>query len=150
MIVFDDADLNRTLDALIFMIYSIDGDWCTSSSRLLLQSTIREEFEQKLVERVRNIRVGHPLDPTTEIGPLTAQDHFEKVTRYFEIALNEGATIAADGTTIGDSGYFVAPTLSTHATNDMKIAREEIFGPVLTSIPFDSEEEALEIANDTD
>lgn len=132
MIVFDDADLNRAFDAVIFMIYSINGERCTSSSRLLLQSTIREEFEQKLVERVRNIRVGHPLDPTTEIGPLIAQDHFEKVTRFFDIALSEGATIVAGGTTIGDSGSFVAPTLFTHATNDMKIAREEIFGPVLT------------------
>ena len=111
VIVFDGADLNRALDAVIFMIYSINGERCTSSSRLLVQSTIREEFEQKLVERVRNIRVGHPLDPTTEIGPLIAQDHFEKVTRYFDIARNEGATIAAGGKTLGNNGYFVAPTL---------------------------------------
>ena len=96
------------------------------------------------------MRVGHPLDPANEIGPLIAQDHIEKVNRYFDIAINEGATIAVGGTTIGDSGYFAAPTLFSHVTNDMKIAREEIFGPVLTSIPFNSEEEALELANDTD
>ena len=98
---------------------------------------------------MQNIRVAHPLDPTTEIRPLIAQDYFEKVTGYFDIAHNEGATIAAGGKAIGDSGYFVAPTLFTHATNDISIAREEIIGPMLTSIPFDSEEEALELANDT-
>ena len=102
------------------------------------------------MKRVQNRRIGHPLDPTTKIGPLIAQGHFEKVTRYFNIARNEGEAIAEGGNAIGDSGYFVAPTLFTHATNDMKIAREEIFGPVLTSITFENEEEALELANDTD
>ena len=150
VIVFEDADLDRALDAVIFMIYSINGERCTSSSRLLVQNTIRSEFEQRLAERVRNIRVGHPLDPATEIGPLIGKVHFSKVTRYFDIARDEGATIAAGGEVIGDSGYFVAPTLFTNANNSMKIAREEIFGPVLTSIPFESEEEALTLANDTD
>ncbi|MGB1751359.1 MAG: 5-carboxymethyl-2-hydroxymuconate semialdehyde dehydrogenase, partial [Paracoccaceae bacterium] len=150
VIVFEDADLDRALDAVIFMIYSINGERCTSSSRLLVQNTIRSEFEQRLAERVRNIRVGHPLDPATEIGPLIGKVHFSKVTRYFDIARDEGATIAAGGEVIGDSGYFVAPTLFTNADNSMKIAREEIFGPVLTSIPFESEEEALTLANDTD
>ena len=150
VVVFEDADLDRALDAVIFMIYSINGERCTSSSRLLVQNTIRAEFEQRLAERVRNIRVGHPLDPATEIGPLIGEVHFSKVTRYFDIARDEGATIAAGGEVIGDSGYFVAPTLFTNADNSMKIAREEIFGPVLTSIPFESEEEALTLANDTD
>ena len=150
VIVFEDADLDRALDAVIFMIYSINGERCTSSSRLLVQNTIRAEFEQRLAERVRNIRVGHPLDPATEIGPLINEVHFSKVTRYFDIARDEGATIAAGGEVIGDSGYFVAPTLFTNADNSMKIAREEIFGPVLTSIPFETEEEALTLANDTD
>jgi len=150
VIVFEDADLDRALDAVIFMIYSINGERCTSSSRLLVQNTIRSEFEQRLAERVRNIPVGHPLDPATEIGPLIGEVHFSKVTRYFDIARDEGATIAAGGEVIGDSGYFVAPTLFTNANNSMKIAREEIFGPVLTSIPFETEEEALTLANDTD
>ena len=149
VIVFDDADLDRALDAVIFMIYSVNGERCTSSSRLLVQDTIREEFEAKLIDRINRIRVGHPLDPDTEIGPLIAADHFEKVTGYFETARQDGATVAAGGTTVGDTGYFVAPTLFTDATNDMRIAQEEIFGPVLTSIPFTSEENALRIANDT-
>ncbi len=149
VIVFEDADQERALDAVIFMIYSINGERCTSSSRLLVQDTIREEFEARLVERVNRIKVGHPLDPASEIGPLISQDHFDKVTSYFDIARADGATIAAGGETIGDEGYFIRPTLFTGASNQMRIAREEIFGPVLTSIPFSTEEEALEIANDT-
>lgn len=149
VVVFDDADLERALDAVIFMIYSINGERCTSSSRLLVQDTIREEFEAKLVERVKNIKVGHPLDPTTEVGPLINEEHFKKVTSYFEIAKDDKATIAVGGEALGGKGYFVKPTLFTNANNKMRIAQEEIFGPVLTSIPFSSEEEALNIANDT-
>ena len=150
VIVFDDADLERALDAVIFMIYSINGERCTSSSRLLIQDTIREEFEAKLIARVNRIKVGHPLDPATEIGPLVSEEHFNKVTSYFEIARQDGATVAAGGETVGNDGYFVRPTLFTRANNQMRIAQEEIFGPVLTSIPFSTEEEALQIANDTD
>lgn len=149
VIVFDDADLDRALDAVIFMIYSINGERCTSSSRLLVQDTIRAEFEAKLVERVNKIKVGHPLDPASEIGPLISEEHYNKVTSYFDIAVEDGATVAAGGTKLGDEGYFVRPTLFTEANNKMRIAQEEIFGPVLTSIPFSTEEEALELANDT-
>lgn len=148
VIVFDDADLDRALDAVIFMIYSINGERCTSSSRLLVQDTIREEFEARLIERVNNIQVGHPLDPKSEIGPLVTEEHFNKVTSYFDIAREDGATVAAGGTTLGDEGYFIRPTLFTNANNQMRIAQEEIFGPVLTSIPFATEDEALSIAND--
>ena len=148
VIVFDDADLERALDAVIFMIYSINGERCTSSSRLLIQDTVREKFEAKLVERVNSIRVGHPLDPATEVGPLVSAEHFSKVTGYFDIARQDGATVAAGGEVAGDAGYFIRPTLFTNANNRMRIAQEEIFGPVLTSIPFSTEEEALEIAND--
>jgi 5-carboxymethyl-2-hydroxymuconic-semialdehyde dehydrogenase len=149
VIVFEDADLERALDAVIFMIYSINGERCTSSSRLLIHENIREEFEAKLIARVNNIKVGHPLDPTTEIGPLISAEHYAKVTSYFDAARADGANIAAGGEAVGDLGYFVRPTLFTQANNTMRIAREEIFGPVLTSIPFSTEEEALQIANDS-
>ena len=149
VIVFDDADLDRALDAVIFMIYSINGERCTSSSRLLIQDTIREEFEAKLIARVNNIKVGNPLDPKTEIGPLVTEEHYNKVCSYFDIAVQDGATVAAGGVKVGDEGYFVRPTLFTNACNEMKISQEEIFGPVLTSIPFSTEEEAMEMANDT-
>ena len=149
VIVFDDADLDRALDAVIFMIYSINGERCTSSSRLLVQDTIRADFEAKLIDRVNNIKVDHPLNPTSEIGPLISEEHYNKVTSYFDIATQDGATIAAGGTKLGDVGYFIRPTLFTNANNQMRIAQEEIFGPVLTSIPFSTEEEALNLANDT-
>ncbi len=149
VVVFDDADLPRALDAAIFMIYSLNGERCTSSSRLLVQESIADDFEARLIERVNNIRVGHPLDPATEIGPLIHRTHFDKVTSYFDTARADGATIAAGGTRVGDQGYFVRPTLFTGARSDMSIAQEEIFGPVLTSIRFATEEQALHIANDT-
>lgn len=147
VVVFDDADLDRALDAAIFMIYSLNGERCTSSSRLLIQKSVAETFQQKLIERVKNIRVGHPLDPNTEVGPLIHEEHFNKVTSYFDIARQDGATVAAGGERIGDKGYFVAPTLVTDATANMRVAQEEIFGPFLTAITFETEEEALEIAN---
>ena len=150
VVVFDDADLDRALDAAIFMIYSLNGERCTSSSRLLVQNTIADEFEAKLAERVNNIRVGHPLDPETEIGPLIHKEHFDKVTGYFDTAKTDGATIAAGGERVGDAGWFVRPTLFTGASQEMRIAQEEIFGPVLTAIRFSTEEEALEIANGTE
>ncbi|UWQ74497.1 5-carboxymethyl-2-hydroxymuconate semialdehyde dehydrogenase [Leisingera sp. M658] len=149
VVVFDDADLDRALDAAIFMIYSLNGERCTSSSRLLVQDSIADDFESKLIERVNNIKVGHPLDPATEVGPLIHKVHFDKVTSYFETAKQDGATIAAGGTRAGDKGWFVRPTLFTGATNDMTIAQEEIFGPVLTAIRFKDEDEALTLANDT-
>jgi 5-carboxymethyl-2-hydroxymuconic-semialdehyde dehydrogenase len=149
VIVFEDADLERALDAVIFMIYSINGERCTSSSRLLVHETIKDAFEARLIERINKIKVGHPLDPATEIGPLISEEHFAKVTSYFDIAKNDGAQVAAGGEVLGDTGYFIRPTLFTGAHNAMRIAQEEIFGPVLTSIPFASEDQALQIANDT-
>lgn len=148
VIVFDDADLDRALDAAIFMIYSLNGERCTSSSRLLVQSTIADDFLAKLRARVDKIRVGHPLDPTTEVGPLIHKVHFDKVTSYFDVARADGAQITAGGTTLDQPGYYVRPTLFEGADNDMRIAQEEIFGPVLTAITFDTEDDALCMAND--
>lgn len=147
VIVFDDADLDRALDAVIFMIYSLNGERCTSSSRLLVQSSIAEEFISKLTTRVKNIKVGNPLDPRTEIGPLIHKVHMEKVLSYFQVAKDEGVKIAAGGARIGNEGWYVEPTLFTEASGDMRISQEEIFGPVLTAIQFQDEEEAIRIAN---
>ncbi|MGH1367481.1 MAG: 5-carboxymethyl-2-hydroxymuconate semialdehyde dehydrogenase [Maritimibacter sp.] len=150
VLVFEDADLERALDAAIFMIYSLNGERCTSSSRLLVQESIAPEFLDKLTARVKAIKVGHPLDPVTEVGPLIHKTHFDKVTSYFDIARTDGATIAAGGARVGDTGWFVAPTLFTNARQDMRISQEEIFGPVLTALTFKDEAEALTIANDVD
>ena len=151
VIVFDDCDFERALDAVVFMIYSLNGQRCTSSSRLLVQSGIRERFVDALIARVENLRVGHPLDPDTEVGPLIHTEHLDKVMSYMDAASDDGATIAAGGQrdTRFEAGNYVQPTLFTNADNSMRVAREEIFGPVLTEIAFDTEEEAIQIANDT-
>ena len=149
VVVFDDADIERALDAVVFMIYSLNGERCTSSSRLLVQDSIAEEFHARLVERVNRIRVGHPLDPETEMGPLIHQTHFDKVTAYVGIGKADGATLAAGGMRVGEKGWFIRPTLFTQATPRMRIAQEEVFGPFLTSLTFKNEAEALEIANST-
>lgn len=147
VIVFDDADFDRALDAVIFMIYSLNGERCTSSSRLLVQAGIAERFHAALIERVNRIKVGHPLDPETEVGPLIHRVHFDKVMSYVGIGRAEGAVCAAGGDRVGDAGWFVRPTLFTGARPDMRIAQEEVFGPFLTSITFADEAEALRIAN---
>ena len=151
VIVFDDADFERALDAVVFMIYSLNGQRCTSSSRLLLQEGIAARFLAALEQRVNNIKVGHPLDPATELGPLIHPSHLEKVMSYVDAAREENAVIAAGGVRLTDlgAGNYLKPTLFSNATNAMKIAREEIFGPVLTAIRFADEEEAVTLANDT-
>ena len=148
VVVFDDADLDRALDAAVFMIYSLNGERCTSSSRLLVQDTIYDDFVDQVAERLRAIKVGHPLDPTTEIGPLIHPRHVEKVRSYVGLAEAEGARVATGTAPGASNGNFVPPTLFSSARNDMRIAQEEIFGPVLTAIPFSDEAEALSLAND--
>ncbi len=156
VIVFDDADFERALDAVVFMIYSLNGQRCTSSSRLLVQKGIRDKFIAALEQRVRDLKVGHPLDPATEVGPLIHPSHMEKVLSYVDAAREDGAKVAvggkrhAGGPGIDAAGNYVHPTLFTEANNNMRIAREEIFGPVLTAISFDTEEEAINIANDSE
>jgi len=161
VIVFDDADFDRALDAVVFMIYSLNGQRCTSSSRLVLQSGIKDKFLSALKERVKALKVGHPLDPETEVGPLVHVEHYEKVLSYMDIAKQDGASVEVGGAAYDhddfptetkssmENGNFVQPTLFCDATNKMRIAQEEIFGPVLTAIEFDTEDQAIEIANDT-
>jgi 5-carboxymethyl-2-hydroxymuconic-semialdehyde dehydrogenase len=151
VIVFEDADLERAVDAVVFMIYSLNGERCTSSSRLLVHSSLYERFVERVAERVARLKVGHPLDPTTEVGPLIHQRHLDKVLSYFKIARDDGARVRAGGARAEGlgSGFYVQPTLLTHASSTMRVAREEIFGPVLTALPFENEAEAVKIANDT-
>lgn len=150
VLVFNDANFERALDAVVFMIYSLNGQRCTSGSRLLIQNGIKDRFVEALKKRVQALRVGHPLDPDTEVGPLIHAEHLAKVMSYMPLAEEEGATITVGGECRKDlPGNYISPTLFIQAKNSMRIAREEIFGPVLTVISFDSEEEAVQIANDT-
>ncbi len=152
VIVFDDADLERAVDAAVFMIYSLNGERCTSSSRLLVQDSIYDEFTGRLAEKMKNIPVGHPLDPGSVVGPLIHPRHHGKVLSYLDIAEADGATVVR-GTPWSDApagGCWVAPALFTGAHTEMRVAQEEIFGPVLTAIPFSDEADAIRIANDVE
>ncbi|MEC7156009.1 MAG: aldehyde dehydrogenase family protein, partial [Pseudomonadota bacterium] len=152
VVVFADADLERAADAAAFMIYSLNGERCTSSSRVLVEASVHDDFTAILADKAKRLKIGHPLDPDTVVGPLIHPEHEAKVLSYFDIARDEGVTIAAGGKKVsaGDfgAGCYVAPTLFTGARQSMRIAQEEIFGPVLTAIPFADEEEALSLAND--
>ncbi len=151
VIVFDDADLDRAADAVLFMIYSLNGERCTSASRLLVQRSVHDAFVARLAERLQRIPVGHPLDPASVIGPLIGPEHCAKVRGYLNIARQEGATVI-EGRPWDEApggGSWVAPALVTGATNSMRVAREEIFGPVLVAMPFTDEADAVRIANDT-
>ncbi|MBT5756743.1 MAG: 5-carboxymethyl-2-hydroxymuconate semialdehyde dehydrogenase [Acidimicrobiaceae bacterium] len=152
VIVFDDADIERALDAVIFMIYSLNGERCTSSSRVLIQSSIYDTFTERLAEKMKGVPVGHPLDPTSVIGPLIHPRHHDKVCSYRDIAKEDGATVIEGGAwaEAPEGGNWVTPMLFTGANNKMRIAQEEVFGPALTAIPFDDEADAIKIANDTE
>ncbi|GGC01487.1 5-carboxymethyl-2-hydroxymuconate semialdehyde dehydrogenase [Novosphingobium endophyticum] len=150
VVVFDDADIERAVDAAVFMIYSLNGQRCTSSSRLLVQRSIYDSFTAKVAERAKNLKVGDPFDKATEVGPLIHPRHLAKVSSYMEIATSQGATIAAGGAPVEGDGFYFQPTLFTGAEQTMRVAQEEIFGPVLTAIPFDDEADAIAKANDVE
>jgi 5-carboxymethyl-2-hydroxymuconic-semialdehyde dehydrogenase len=153
-VVFDDADLPRALDAAIFMIFSNNGERCTAGSRILVQRSIYADFAQKFAERAKRITVGDPLDERTIVGPMISQAHLAKVRSYIELGPKEGATLLCGGLGVPDlpahlaQGNFVPPTVFADVDNRMKIAQEEIFGPVACLIPFDDEADAIRIAND--
>lgn len=148
-IVFEDADFDRALDACIWGIFSFNGERCTANSRLFLHESIKDRFIEALKERVLNIRLGNPLDPNTQLGPLIHKEHWDKVTGYIELAKEEGCDVfTSEITGENKRGNFVAPTLLLNATNDMRIAQEEIFGPVMAVMTFTDEEEVVRLAND--
>lgn len=153
-VIFDDADFERALDAAIFMIFSNNGERCTAGSRILVQKSIYATFAERFVERAKRLSVGDPLGDSTIVGPMISQGHLAKVRSYIELGPKEGATLACGGLdlpALPDSmrnGNFVAPTVFVDVDNRMRIAQEEIFGPVACLIPFDDEADAIRIAND--
>ncbi|WP_205672373.1 aldehyde dehydrogenase family protein [Ammoniphilus sp. YIM 78166] len=156
MIVFPDADLDKAVEgAANGMNFSwSQGQSCGSTTRLFLHQAIHDEFVEKLRRRVEGIRIGQPLDPETEMGCLVSEAQFDKVNAYIQLGRDEGAEcITGGGRPHGaefEKGYFVRPTIFTQVTNDMRIAQEEIFGPVLSVIPWSDEEEVIRLANATD
>jgi 5-carboxymethyl-2-hydroxymuconic-semialdehyde dehydrogenase len=150
VLVFADADLDRALDAVVFMIYSLNGERCTSSSRLLVEHSIARDFETRLAARLAKLKIGHPLAPETEIGPLIHPRHRDKVLSYLDVARSEGVRVLEGAGVSADlsAGNFVKPVAFLGARNDMRVAQEEIFGPCLTVIEFADETEAIALAND--
>jgi len=153
-VIFDDADLDRALDAAVFMIFSNNGERCTAGSRILVQQNIYAGFVEKFVARAKRISVGDPLDEKTIIGPMISPSHLAKVRSYIELGQKEGATMLCGGLdtpVVPDrvkKGNFVGPTVFADVDNRMKIAQDEIFGPVACLIPFKDEADAIRIAND--
>jgi 5-carboxymethyl-2-hydroxymuconic-semialdehyde dehydrogenase len=154
-VVFDDADLERALDAALFMIFSNNGERCTAGSRILVQQRVYADFAAHFAERAQRIRVGDPLEEKTVIGPLISPAHLAKVRSYIELGIKEGASLLCGGTTVPDTaprlhrGNFVRPTVFADVKNRMRIAQEEIFGPVACLMPFADEADAIRLANDT-
>ncbi|MCR4467869.1 aldehyde dehydrogenase family protein [Burkholderia sp. SCN-KJ] len=152
LVVLDDADLDVAIDCAIQGAYYSTGQRCTASSRFIVQKGIYPRFVERLTEALGRLRVGHALDPDTQIGPVIDEAQLQQDEQYIAIGKREGATLACGGTTVARStrGYFLAPALFTDATPKMRIAREEIFGPVACAIPVDSYDEALAVANDSE
>jgi 5-carboxymethyl-2-hydroxymuconic-semialdehyde dehydrogenase len=153
-VVFDDADYERALDAALFMIFSNNGERCTAGSRILVQKSIYDKFVADYVARAAKLTVGDPTDPATIVGPMISRNHQKKVAHYIELGKEEGARVVLGGGTqqVPDhlkNGNWIQPTVFADVDNRMKIAQDEIFGPVPCLIPFTTEEEALRIANDT-
>ena len=149
VVVFADADLNRALDAVVFGVYSLNGERCTAGSRLLVEDSIYPAFIERLARRVAAISVGDPTDPGTEVGPLIHKEHLKRVQAYLKQARDEGATVLVGGERPPglELGNFITPALVTDVQPEMRIVQEEVFGPVLVAMPFHGEAEALSLAN---
>lgn len=152
-IVFDDANLDEAVKGVVSGIFAATGQTCIAGSRALIHRPIYEQFVERLLALARTARMGNPLDPGTQVGPITTRPQYEKVLDYIRIAKEEGATCRLGGAPAErpecGSGWFVEPTIFTGVTPGMRIAQEEVFGPVLSIIPFDTEDEAVQIANGT-
>lgn len=158
LIVFDDADLERAADAAMMANFYSSGQVCTNGTRVFVHRSVKDAFETKICERVARIKTGDPLDPLVNFGPLVSFEHLEKVLSYLQLGQQEGARLLAGGSRmIGNDnahydyakGAWAAPTVFTDCHDGMRIVREEIFGPVMSILVFDDEEEVIRRANDT-
>jgi aldehyde dehydrogenase (NAD+) len=149
-IIFRDADLESAVPSAALGVFYNSGQVCTARTRIFAERGIYEDFVDKLVKTSADVTVGDPFDPKTKMGPLVSKDQFERVVSYVEVGKQEAARVAAGGKALGaNKGYFVAPTVFADVDNRMRIAREEIFGPVAAVIPFKDEHDAVLQANDT-
>lgn len=155
LIIFDDADIDNAVSAAMIGNFYTQGEICTNVTRVFVQKSVYNKFIEKLITRTRNnIIAGDPLDPDTNFGALISQKHFDLVKSYIDIGIKEGATLLEGGTALSPDnapdGYFIAPTIFGDCTDDMTICREEIFGPVMSILTFENEDEVVNRANATD
>ena len=147
-VVFADADLDAAIDATIFGVFSLNGERCTAGSRILVERSVYDEFVERYAAQAKRVVVGDPHDPATEVGALVHPEHYEKVVSYIEIGKGEGRLVAGGGRPEGlPTGNYVAPTVFADVPPSARIFQEEIFGPVVAITPFDTEAEALALAN---
>ena len=154
LIIFDDAHLDNAVSAAIMANFYTQGEVCSNGTRVFVHKKILDEFIHKLVTRVSKMKIGDPMDPETHVGALISRDHMEKVLGYIESGKAQGAELACGGYQVTenglDKGNFVAPAVFNGCTDDMQIVREEIFGPVMAVLPFETEQEVIDRANDTE
>jgi aldehyde dehydrogenase (NAD+) len=148
-----DADLDKAVPVAAMAVFANSGQICIAGSRLFLERSIQEEFTQRLVEYTSRLRVGNGADPATEIGPLISWRQLERVSGFLADGRDQGARVVAGGDRLSEGafakGHFIAPTVFADVNDDMRIAQEEIFGPVISTLPFDTIEEAVARANAT-
>ena len=148
-IIFEDTDLDEAVEGAHMGLFVNQGQSCCAGSRVFVEEKIYDAFVEKSVARARKRRVGDPLDPRTDQGPQVSQSQFDRVLGYIESGQRDGATLACGGDRVGDRGYFIQPTVFSDVRDEMQIAREEIFGPVMSVIPFKDVDEVVERANRT-
>ena len=149
-IIFPDADLDAAVPAVMRGVWGASGQVCTCNTRVLAHESIHDELLERVVEGSRALRIGGGFEPDVEMGPLVSAAQLERVQRYVQIGREEGAELVLGGERHGERGYFHQPTIFSSVRNDMRIAQEEIFGPVMSVLKFSSEEEAFRIANDSE
>src|SRR5271154_6730065 len=148
-IVFQDADIDATIPGAAMAIFFNHGQCCCAGSRLFVERPVFDKVVDGVSQLASKIRVGPGMEPTTDMGPLVSEEQLQRVCNYLEIGLSEGATAVAGGKKLGNKGYFVEPTVLVNTKDNMRVVQEEIFGPVVTAIPFDNPEELLPRANDS-
>jgi aldehyde dehydrogenase (NAD+) len=146
-IVFADADLDAAVEGAFFALFFNQGQCCCAGSRLMVESHVHDEFVSRVLKRVEKQKVGDPFDPSTTQGPQVSQEQFDRVMSYIEHGKQAGAKLATGGGRVGERGYFIQPTVFTGVKDDMKIAQEEIFGPVMSIMPFKNVEDAIDRGN---